>query len=108
MNISKRDWMLFQEKLPVWQEKYMECLIKDYVDFLNDNTKKASDRFWQLKKRIKKDKQNPGVTLNMYKGETIWNIINLLRCGAIEATDLLDFSDELKQEVERILEMRRE
>ena len=48
MNISKRDWKLFQDKLPAWQEKYMECLIMDYIDFLKDNTKKASDRFWQL------------------------------------------------------------
>ena len=107
MNISKRDWKLFQDKLPAWQEKYMECLIMDYIDFLKDNTKKASDRFWQLEKRIKKDKQNPGVVLNMDKGEAVWNIVNLMRSGVIEAADLLDFSDELKHDVETMLDISR-
>lgn len=107
MNISKRDWKLFQDKLPVWQEKYMECLIRGYIDCLKDDTKKASEKFWEVEKRIKKDKQNPGVALNMDKGEAVWNIVNLMRSGAIEAVDLLDFSAELKHEVERILEMSR-
>lgn len=107
MNICKRDWKLFQDKLPAWWEKYMECLIMDYIDCLKDNTKKPSDRFWQFEKRIKKDKQNPGAALNMDKGEAVWNIVNLMRSDAIEAADLLDFSDELKHEVERIMEMSR-
>ena len=29
MDISKRDWKLFREKLSGWQEKYMEGLIKE-------------------------------------------------------------------------------
>lgn len=107
MNISKRDWKLFQDKLPAWQEKYMECLIMDYIDCLKDSTKKASDRFWQLEKRIKKDKQNPGVVLNMDKGEAVWNIVNLMRSGVIEAADLLDFSYELKHDVETMLDISR-
>lgn len=56
MDISKKDWKLFQEKLPDWQENYMEGLIKDYVDFLRSNTKHASEKFWELEKRIKEDK----------------------------------------------------
>ena len=85
----------------------MECLIMDDIDFLKDNTKKASDRFCQLEKRIKKDKQNPGVVLNMDKGEAVWNIVNLMRSGVIEAADLLDFSDELKHDVETMLDISR-
>ena len=27
MEISKRDWKLFREKLPAWQENYMDRLI---------------------------------------------------------------------------------
>ena len=30
--ISKSDWKLFREKLPEWQEKYMEKLV-DLFDF---------------------------------------------------------------------------
>lgn len=107
MDISKRDWKLFQGKLPGWQEKYMEGLIKDYVDFLNDDTKQASEKFWELEKRIKEDKRHPGVILEMRKSETICDMVRLIRLKVITYEDLSDFSDELRQTVKRILEMSR-
>lgn len=48
MEISKQDWELFREKVPEWQEHYMERLVREYVAFLNDNSKVASDSFWEL------------------------------------------------------------
>ena len=36
----------------------------------------------------------------------IWDIVRLIRLKVITYDDLSDFSDELKQEVERILEMK--
>ena len=107
MDISKRDWKLFQEKLPGWQEKYMEGLIKEYVNFLNDDTKQASEKFWKLEKRIKEDKSHPGVIIEMRKSETIWDMVRLIRFKVITYDDLSDFSDELQQAVKRILEMSR-
>lgn len=41
MEISKKDWKLFREKLSGWQENYMEGLAKEYVNFLNDDKKPA-------------------------------------------------------------------
>lgn len=107
MNISKKDWKLFQEKLPVWQEKYMEGLIREYVNFLNDDTKHASEKFWELEKRIKEDKRHPGVIMEMRKSEAIWDIVRLIRLKVIVYDDLSDFSDELQQEVKTILEISR-
>ena len=60
MDISKKDWKLFRERLSGWQENYMEGLVKAYADFLNDDKKPASDKFWELEKRIKEDKRHPG------------------------------------------------
>lgn len=37
MDISKKDWKLFRERLSGWQENYMEGLVKEYVSFLNDD-----------------------------------------------------------------------
>ena len=34
-DITKSDWKLFQERVPEWQEHYMERLIKEYVELLN-------------------------------------------------------------------------
>lgn len=32
----------------------MEGLVKEYANFLNDDKKPASEKFWKLEKRIKK------------------------------------------------------
>ena len=40
MEISKRDWKLFREKLPAWQENYMDRLINEYIGLLSDQDKR--------------------------------------------------------------------
>ena len=107
MDINKKDWKLFREKLSGWQEKYMEGLVNEYVNFLNNDTKPASDKFWELEKRIKEDKRHPGVIMEMRKSEAIWDIVCLTRLKVITYDDLSEFSGELQQEVKRILEMNR-
>jgi len=103
--ISKSDWKLFREKLPEWQEKYMGKLIGEYVVFLSQEDKAASDKFWELEKRIKKDRKNPGVIMELKKSEATWDIVNLIRHKVISPADLSDFSEELQQDVKRILEV---
>ena len=107
MDTSKNDWELFQEKLSGWQGKYMEGLVKGYANFLNDDKKPASEKFWELEKRIKEDKRHPGVIMEVNKSEVIWDIVRLIRLKVITYDDLSDFSDELQNEVKRILEMSR-
>lgn len=107
MDISKKDWKLFRERLSDWQENYMEGLVKDYVNFLNDVTKPASEKFWELEKRIKEDKHHPGVIMEISKSDAIWDIVRLIRLKVITYDDLSEFSDELQQEVKRILEISR-
>ena len=107
MDISKKDWKLFRERLSDWQENYMEGLVKEYVNFLNDDKKPASDKFWELEKRIKEDKHQPGVIMEMRKSEAIWDIVRLTRLKVITYDDLSEFSGDLQQEVKSILEMSR-
>ena len=107
MDISKMDWKLFREKLSGWQENYMESLVKEYANFLNDDKKPASEKFWELEKQIKEDKHHPGVIMEMSKSEVIWDIVRLIRLKVIAYDDLSEFSGELRQEVKRILEMNR-
>ena len=78
-----------------------------YANFLNDDKKPASEKFWELEKRIKEDKRHPGVIMEMSKSEVIWDIVRLIRLKVITYDDLSDFSDELQLEVKRILEMSR-
>lgn len=104
MEISKKDWKLFREKLAGWQENYMDKLTKEYIDLLSDENKNASDKFWELEKRTKKDKKHPGVIMEMSKSEAIWNMIYLIRLNVIAYDDLANFSDDLKESVAMILD----
>ena len=66
MDVSKKDWALYRERLPVWQERNMERLIAQYKALINGEAP-ASDKFWELEKRIRADKKKPGVVVEMSK-----------------------------------------
>ena len=102
--ISKSDWKLFREKIGDWQENYMQRLEQEYISLLSDDGKLASDKFWELEKRIKKDKKSSGVILQMSKSEAIWNIVYMIRLKVIVLEDLEDFSDNLKEAVVLMLD----
>lgn len=102
IEISKQDWKLFQEKVPVWQEKYMERRVREYMEFLGSD-KPASSKFWELEKKIKEDKKNPGVQLELRKSEVVWDILMMLRDEVITKDDLEGFSVELIATVEDLL-----
>jgi hypothetical protein len=98
MEISKSDWKLFKERLPHWQERYMEHLIEEYVLFLKSD-KTASTKFWELEKQIKEDKRHPGVWLSLEKKNVVSDLMRLLKDGVIDENDLVGFSPELKDRV---------
>lgn len=102
MEVSKSDWKLFRTRIGDWQEAYMERLVKEYMDLL-DGVENASDKFWKLEERIKKDKKHPGVLLELSKGNMIFDIVALINCGVITIGDLEGFSNELKESVEFLL-----
>ena len=54
MDISKKDWKLFRERLSGWQENYMEDLVKEYANFLNDDKKPVSDFSDELQNEVKR------------------------------------------------------
>ncbi len=100
--ISKADWKLFCERVPEWQEHYMERLTKKYIELLS-STGNASDHFWELEKRIRNDKKHPGVMLEMRKSEVIWDIAIFIKKKVITLKDLEGFSMELIESVSEIL-----
>ena len=102
MEVSKSDWKLFRERVVDWQEAYMERLVKEYMDLL-DGAENASDKFWKLEERIKKDKKHPGVMLELSKGNMMFDIVALVKSDVIITADLADFSDELKESVDFLL-----
>lgn len=102
MEVSKKDWKLYREKLPGWQETYMEKLIASYVNYLTSD-KPASIKFWELEKKIKRDRKNPGVLIEIRKQNMPFDLIRLIHEGVITVDDLNDFSDGLKENVKFLL-----
>ena len=98
MEPSKKDWKLYREKISGWQERYMEKLIKDYIDYLNGD-EPASTKFWEMENRIRNDKKTPGVYIELSKGDIMFDLIRLMKDGVIEFNDFEEFSDELKENI---------
>ena len=73
----------------------MEKLCKEYIDLLSSDID-ASDRFWELEKRIKADSKKTGVIAIMSRSKMIFNIADLVYDGAISMDDLEEFSDDVK------------
>lgn len=102
VEISKADWKLYREKVPEWQEHYMERLTKEYIDLLS-GPGNASDHFWELEERIRKDKKSPGVQIEMRKSEAIWDIAAFVGRKIITMDELEGFSEDLIEAVKLIL-----
>jgi len=103
MEVSKKDWKLYREKIPEWQEAYMEKLIASYVKYL-EGEEPASTKFWELEKKIKRDRKNPGVLIELSKQNMPFDLIRLIHEGVITVDDLDEFSDELKETVNYLIE----
>lgn len=93
---EEKDWKLFRKKIVIWQENYMDQLNQEYVKLLTQD-KSASDKFWELNKRINRDKRKSGVVVEMKRSVMMRNIIDLLNEGVIVKEDLDEFSDTFKE-----------
>ncbi len=102
---TETDWKLFKNKIGIWQNAYMEKLNREYIDLLSaDGT--ASEMFWALDERIKKDRKSVGVVADMRRSQMIPNIISLLSDGVIREEDLSDFSETLQSAIKLIMKER--
>ena len=81
----------------------MGRLCDEYIELLSGDGN-PSEKFWKLDKRIRSDKRNPGVQLQMTRTNFIYNIISLINNDVISMKDLEDFSDDLKETVRVFLE----
>lgn len=102
-DVKEKDWKIFRKKIIVWQENYMQKLNNEYIKLLQRENV-PSKNFWDLEKRIFKDKRSVGVVIsNMRRSTMIQNILELLRYDIIQFDDLNDFSEELKNEIKLII-----
>ena len=95
-DVAESDWKLFKKLLPEWQERHMEKFIDQYIEILNGSGE-ASNRFWALEERIKRDKLSSGVLANDLRRSTMHReIANLLIDNVITLDDLDGFTEDIK------------
>ena len=82
----------------------MSRLNNEYIALLSADDKIASDKFWELEKRIKNDRRHPGVIIELSKSNAVFDIVRLIRLDVITYDDLADFSDDLQQAVKALLD----
>lgn len=78
-------------------------LCDEYAAILT-SSKRGSDAFWEIEKRIKEDRKRPGVLVRMEKKEMPYIILDLIRDKAITLDDLEGFSDGLKERLDDLIE----
>ena len=99
MDISKRDWQLFRAKLPEWQERYMDALNQSYIELLS-RPGKASEKFWALEERIKRDKRHSGVMAAVSRSNMMHILLELRMDGAITDGEMSEFSQEVQDVID--------
>ena len=107
MEVSKSDWKLYRKKVADWQENFMSRLNNEYIALLSTDDKIASEKFWELEKRIKNDRRHPGVIIEVSKSNAVFDIVRLIRLDVITCDALTDFSDNLQQVVKELLDQYR-
>ena len=96
--VKEKDWKLFRQKLPLWQEAYMDKLNQEYIRLLSGEGL-ASDKFWELEKRIREDKRSVGVVADMRRSQMYSNLLSLLVNEIIREEELEGFSEKLTETV---------
>lgn len=104
MSYKESDWKLFRKLIPVWQERYITKLNKEYIGILVQD-KNASTIFWELNDKIKKDQNNPGVIIEMSRSLLVENLISLIKHNVITLDELNDFSEETKESIQMWLNL---
>ena len=100
--VKEQDWKLFRKKLPLWQEAYLDRLNQEYIQLLSGAVS-ASEKFWELEKRIRRDQNSVGVVADMRRSQMYSNLLSLLVNEIIREDDLDGFSEELSEAVKYVV-----
>ena len=98
---SKRDWILFRERIAGWQEAYIGRLNREYIELLSRDDPET-EKFRELDRRLHRDKNRVGVQTEMRSSGLLADLCRLINEGAIVYDDLDGFSEELRENVIRI------
>ena len=95
--VTKR--ILTEEEMSDLSDK----LNHQYIDLLNGDGL-ASDKFWELNRRIREDRKSLDVQMELRKPDLPYTLVNLLHEKIITEDDLNQFSNVLQDSVKQLQE----
>lgn len=84
----------------------MDKLNQEYIRILAGEGD-ASDKFWELEKRIRTDKKSIGVVTDMRRSQMYTKLLSLLVNEIICEDDLEGFSEELQETLKFVVQQHK-
>lgn len=103
--IDEADWRLFKERMPLWRERQMEKMVKNYQQILSSD-KTAEEKFFKLQRRMEKDNWCTIFSVEMSSSKVNINIMDLLTAGIITQDDLEGFTPDLRETMKFVTRRR--
>ena len=103
--LKESDWKLLSLKYYEWKNRYLVQFITEYKAIL-DSDDTPIDKFVELKERINKDSRASVFHLpgRFSRNDMNLNIKSLLDTGVITIDDLSEFSDEVRDMAEFVVQ----
>ena len=85
----------------------MERLNHEYIALLS-RTGPASEKFWELERRMREAKRRGGEVMRMSRSDMALNLLRLLSDGVISTAELDGSSEELREKLTFVLREHRD
>ncbi len=92
------DWKTFRKRVPQWRERSLSRKNREIVAVLTDETRTPTEQFWDAKEKMKAEARILITCLDGHSRSKMSCYLSLMyRYGLVEASDLEEFSDELRE-----------
>lgn len=100
--MTESDWKKFRTRVPEWRERYLEKQNQEIVDSLQQSGKTPTERFWEARDRIEQEARTLEACFDGHsRSKMTWFLLLMHRHGIVDADDLVEFSDDLQDEMKR-------
>ena len=101
---KESDWKRYRDMVSDLRERYLKEKNQELIDMLSALDKTPTEQFWDTLERMKKEKRILQDCLDPHsRSKMFMSMMLMLRCGMLKEEDLEGFSDELKGELNSLL-----
>ena len=96
----EKDWKIYSKLVPDLREQYLKEKNIEIIKILEDNVKTETERFWDARKKIEKEKKILIDCLDDHsRSKMVLHMCLMYKYGMLKDNDLLQFSDEIQSKI---------